>query len=260
MSITRRIFRSQQRARRHRDGCRAELPHTRRVRCGRERWAHQASRRHLSARRRRWTEHRCPSRRAAVLRDAAQHQHSAQVGDRSRRILRPASVARRRFSRSGSRGISRSCTPPDRPTRRARTSTRRISWKPARPASKLTEDGWLNRSLHNLPSTPQNSPFRAIALGPSLPRILSGHEPAVAMNNINDFSVGGRNPKAFARRHCLRSHVRPLVRHRAARHRRGNVRRGEDAEGRRSRQVHARARTRTIPRDASATACASSRN
>jgi uncharacterized protein (DUF1501 family) len=39
-------------------------------------------------------------------------------------------------------------------------------------------------------------PFRAIALGPSLPRILSGAEPAVAMNNINDFSVGGiKNPK-----------------------------------------------------------------
>ncbi|MGB8062102.1 MAG: DUF1501 domain-containing protein [Candidatus Sulfotelmatobacter sp.] len=63
------------------------------------------------------------------------------------------------------------------------------------PGVKVTEDGWLNRSLHNLPPSPQNSPFRAIALGPSLPRILSGSEPAVAMNNINDFSVGGRNPK-----------------------------------------------------------------
>ena len=69
------------------------------------------------------------------------------------------------------------------------------------PGLKATEDGWLNRSLHNLPqqNLPQrNSPFRAIALGPSLPRILSGHEPAVAMNNINDFSVGGRNPKGSA--------------------------------------------------------------
>jgi uncharacterized protein (DUF1501 family) len=64
------------------------------------------------------------------------------------------------------------------------------------PGVKATEDGWLNRSLHGLPATAQNSPFRAIALGPSLPRILSGSEPAVAMNNINDFSVGGRNPKA----------------------------------------------------------------
>lgn len=63
------------------------------------------------------------------------------------------------------------------------------------PGVKVTEDGWLNRSLHSLPNAPKTSPFRAIALGPSLPRILSGSEPAVAMNNINDFSVGGRNPK-----------------------------------------------------------------
>ena len=63
------------------------------------------------------------------------------------------------------------------------------------PGVKITEDGWLNRSLHNLPPSPKTSPFRAIALGPSLPRILSGSEPAVAMNNINDFSVGGKNPK-----------------------------------------------------------------
>jgi uncharacterized protein (DUF1501 family) len=63
------------------------------------------------------------------------------------------------------------------------------------PGLKVTDDGWLNRSLRDLPRTPQNSPFRAIALGPSLPRILSGNEPAVAMNNINDFSVGGRGPK-----------------------------------------------------------------
>ena len=63
------------------------------------------------------------------------------------------------------------------------------------PGIKVTEDKWLNRSLHNLPPALKTSPFRAIALGPSLPRILSGPEPAVAMNNINDFSVGGKNPK-----------------------------------------------------------------
>jgi len=63
------------------------------------------------------------------------------------------------------------------------------------PGIKSTDDGWLNRSLRNLPSTPPVSPFRAIALGPSLPRILSGNEPAVAMNNINDFSVGGKSLK-----------------------------------------------------------------
>jgi uncharacterized protein (DUF1501 family) len=63
------------------------------------------------------------------------------------------------------------------------------------PGVKSTDDGWLNRSLHDMPLTPQSSAFRAIALGPSLPRILSGNEPAVAMNNINDFSIGGKSPK-----------------------------------------------------------------
>jgi uncharacterized protein (DUF1501 family) len=64
------------------------------------------------------------------------------------------------------------------------------------PGVKITEDGWLNRSLHGMPAPSQSSSaFRAVALGPSVPRILSGSAPAVAMNNINDFAVGGRNPK-----------------------------------------------------------------
>jgi uncharacterized protein (DUF1501 family) len=64
------------------------------------------------------------------------------------------------------------------------------------PGVKATEDGWLNRTLHSLPEPGGKSAFRAIALGPSLPRILSGSEPAVAVNNINEFGVGGRNPNA----------------------------------------------------------------
>jgi uncharacterized protein (DUF1501 family) len=63
------------------------------------------------------------------------------------------------------------------------------------PGLKATEDGWLNRCLHGTPVETQASPFRAIALSPSLPRILSGTQAAMAMNNINDFSVGGRSPK-----------------------------------------------------------------
>ena len=62
------------------------------------------------------------------------------------------------------------------------------------PGIKATEDGWLNRALRSLPAPADKSAFRAIGLGPSLPRILAGPEPAVAMNNINDFGVGGRNP------------------------------------------------------------------
>jgi len=62
------------------------------------------------------------------------------------------------------------------------------------PGVKATEDGWLNRTLQALPA--DNKAFRAIALGPSLPRILSGSEPAMAVNNIQEFGVGGRNAKA----------------------------------------------------------------
>jgi len=61
------------------------------------------------------------------------------------------------------------------------------------PGLKATEDGWLNRSLRSLSA--ERSPFRAIALGATLPRILKGPEPAVAMANINQFGVDGRNPK-----------------------------------------------------------------
>jgi uncharacterized protein (DUF1501 family) len=70
------------------------------------------------------------------------------------------------------------------------------------PGVKITDDGWLNRALQELPvvsagsSERDKSAFRAIALGPSLPRILSGKEPAVAVNNVADFSVGGKNPNA----------------------------------------------------------------
>src|SRR5216684_1555944 len=61
------------------------------------------------------------------------------------------------------------------------------------PGVKSTEDGWLNRSI---PKDEKASPFRAVALGPTLPRILLGAQPAVAVNNIADFGVGGRNPSA----------------------------------------------------------------
>lgn len=63
------------------------------------------------------------------------------------------------------------------------------------PGVKSTEDGWLNRCLHELPGPGQKSPFEAVAMGPSIPRILSGIEPAIAMNNINDFTVGGRGAR-----------------------------------------------------------------
>ena len=64
------------------------------------------------------------------------------------------------------------------------------------PGLKVTQDGWLNRALHSCPSPAKNSPFRAVALSPSLPRILAGSESATAVSNISQFAVAGASPKA----------------------------------------------------------------
>ena len=57
------------------------------------------------------------------------------------------------------------------------------------PGVKSTEDGWLNRGLGSLSAA--DCPFRAVAMGPALPRILSGPEPALAINNIRQFGITG---------------------------------------------------------------------
>lgn len=62
------------------------------------------------------------------------------------------------------------------------------------PGVKNTSDGWLNRTLQSGPAA--DSPFRAIALGTSLPRILSGKASAVAVSNVNGFGIAGGNPAA----------------------------------------------------------------
>ncbi len=62
------------------------------------------------------------------------------------------------------------------------------------PGVKDTSDGWLNRTLQTEQAA--GSPFRAVALGTSLPRILAGKAPAVAVSNVNGFGVGGGNPAA----------------------------------------------------------------
>lgn len=64
------------------------------------------------------------------------------------------------------------------------------------PGVKITSDGWLNRALQAEGSRGSSSPFRAVALGPQLPRTLEGIVPAVAISNLKDFSVAGRGPQA----------------------------------------------------------------
>ena len=63
------------------------------------------------------------------------------------------------------------------------------------PGQKSTPDGWLNRALGSEPARGKVSAFRAVALGTQVPRTLQGRLPAVAVNNLQDFSVAGRGPQ-----------------------------------------------------------------
>jgi uncharacterized protein (DUF1501 family) len=69
------------------------------------------------------------------------------------------------------------------------------------PGFKSTQDGWLNRALqaedlrHRCAGTcEQHTAFRALALGPDVPRTLTGKIPAIALNNVNGFTIAGRGP------------------------------------------------------------------
>jgi uncharacterized protein (DUF1501 family) len=65
------------------------------------------------------------------------------------------------------------------------------------PGLKATQDGWLNRALQAETGVGIDKPsaFRAVALGTQVPRTLQGKIPAIAINNLADFSVGGRGPQ-----------------------------------------------------------------
>jgi uncharacterized protein (DUF1501 family) len=58
----------------------------------------------------------------------------------------------------------------------------------ATPGMKSTSDGWLNRYLQSNDDA-KASPFRAVAMGPNMPRAMQGKAPAIAMNNINEFNI-----------------------------------------------------------------------
>jgi uncharacterized protein (DUF1501 family) len=57
------------------------------------------------------------------------------------------------------------------------------------PGVKSTADGWLARGLAAMPAREPASPFRAVSLGPVLPRILRGEVGAVAMNSVAEFDI-----------------------------------------------------------------------
>jgi uncharacterized protein (DUF1501 family) len=58
----------------------------------------------------------------------------------------------------------------------------------ATPGVKSTPDGWLNRYLHAKEHEAQ-TPFRAVALVPQLPRTLQGLAPALAIGQIDRFGI-----------------------------------------------------------------------
>src|SRR6266404_3664196 len=61
------------------------------------------------------------------------------------------------------------------------------------PGRKATEDGWLNRALETVPEE-DASPFRAVAMGPNLPRMLHGGAPAIALPDLKQFKVMAQEP------------------------------------------------------------------
>jgi uncharacterized protein (DUF1501 family) len=56
------------------------------------------------------------------------------------------------------------------------------------PGIKSTDDGWMNRHLQCHPD-PKATPFRAVALTPTLPRSLAGRASAIAMADIRGFDL-----------------------------------------------------------------------
>ena len=91
------------------------------------------------------------------------------------------------------------------------------------PGVKATDDGWLNRAIETVPEE-NASPFRAVAMGPNLPRMLHGKrvgDRAAGFEAVQgDAAIGGDGRRGGGR---LRSDVRADRGSRAARHRHGNV-------------------------------------
>jgi uncharacterized protein (DUF1501 family) len=58
----------------------------------------------------------------------------------------------------------------------------------ATPGVKSTSDGWLNRYLQSKKDSDESS-FRAVSMTRTMPRVLQGRAPAVAMANLSDFAI-----------------------------------------------------------------------
>lgn len=70
------------------------------------------------------------------------------------------------------------------------------------PGVKLTTDGWLNRYCQH-DAEHANTPFRAVAFGPQLPRVLAGTAPSLAIDDLQAFGL--RQPRPAARDRLTRA-------------------------------------------------------
>jgi len=70
------------------------------------------------------------------------------------------------------------------------------------PGVKATPDGWLNRYCQH-DREHQNTPFRAVAFGPQLPRVLAGSAPSLAIDDLQAFGI--RVPQEAARDRLARA-------------------------------------------------------
>src|SRR6202140_3249013 len=61
------------------------------------------------------------------------------------------------------------------------------------PGVKATDDGWLDRALQTIPEE-NASPFRAVAMGPNLPRMLRGSAGSIALPDLKNFKVIPQSP------------------------------------------------------------------
>lgn len=72
----------------------------------------------------------------------------------------------------------------------------------ATPGAKATPDGWLNRYCQH-DQEHQQTPFRAVAFGPQLPRILAGSAPSLAIEDLQAFGL--RAPREAVRDRLTRA-------------------------------------------------------
>jgi len=63
------------------------------------------------------------------------------------------------------------------------------------PESKATRDGWANRYCQHHREHAE-TPFRAVAFGPELPRALAGSAPSLAIDDLRTFGLRTRSPSA----------------------------------------------------------------